>query len=265
MALAVMALATPAVAQQQPGAKPPQPVQAAPPQGAAPQGAAPQAAPGAKPAQPAPSNAIGAGSAWKAETKDTANQSGVTLDIGQLDAVKKVDDYFNALITMQGRFVQTTSSDKKQTRGKFYVKKPGLFRFTYAPPSKLVILSDGNNLAIEDHDLKQVDKYPIDSTPFRLLLRKDVNIVRDAHIMDLQVADDLVILTIIDKGGDSSGAIKLFFVQKPLFELKEWVITDAQGVETRIEVGELDKTLPIDNKLFQSATFPGLPGVTTGN
>ena len=243
MTLAVPVLAVPTLAQQQP----------------------PPAAPAAKPAQPAPNNAIGVGSAWKAETKETANQSGVTLDIGQLDAVKKVDDYFNALVTMQGRFVQTTSSDKKQTRGKFYVKKPGLFRFTYAPPSKLVILSDGNNLAIEDHDLKQVDRYPIDSTPFRLLLRKDVNIVRDARIMDLQVADDLVMLTIIDKGGDSSGAIKLFFVQKPAFELKEWVITDAQGVETRIEVAELDKTQPIDNKMFQSTSFPSMPGIPSGN
>jgi outer membrane lipoprotein-sorting protein len=227
-----------------------------------------QPAPAAKPATPAappPSNAAGVGSAWKAETKETSNQGGITLDPGHLEAIKRVDGYFNELQTLQGRFVQTTSSDKKQTRGKFYVKKPGLFRFAYAPPSKLVILSDGSSLAIEDHDLKQVDKYPIDSTPFRLLLRKDVNLIRDSRIMDLQVADDLVILTIIDKGGDSSGAIKLFFVQKPIFELKEWVITDAQGVETRIEVAELEKAQPIDSKLFVPFAFSGLPASTTGN
>ena len=186
----------------------------------------------------------------------------MTLDLTQIEAIKKVDDYFNELQTMQGRFIQTTSADKKQTRGKFYVKKPGLFRFDYAPPSKLVILSDGSNLAIEDHDLKQVDRYPIDSTPFRLLLRKDVNLIRDARIMELQVADDLVILTIIDKAGDSSGAIKLFFVQKPAFELKEWVITDAQGVETRIEVAELEKAKPIDSKKFVATSFGVQP--TTG-
>jgi outer membrane lipoprotein-sorting protein len=218
-----------------------------------------------KPAQPAapPSNAAGVGSAWTADTKDTAHQSGQTLDQAQIDAIKKVDGYFNDLKSMQGRFIQTTSADKKQTRGKFFVKKPGLFRFAYAPPSKLVILSDGNMLAIEDHDLKQIDKYPLDSTPFRLLLRKDVNLVRDARITDLQVAEDLMIVSIIDKGGDSSGAIKLFFAQKPAFELKEWVITDAQGVETRIEVADLDKTQPIDAKLFEPTLFG--PAVTTGN
>ena len=219
-------------------------------------------APSATPAQ-APQNAAGAGSAWKPEVKEGANQSGVTLDPIQVEAVKKVDAYFNALQTMQGRFVQTTTTDNKQSRGKFYVKKPGLFRFNYAPPSKLVILSDGSQLAIEDHDLKQSDKYPIDSTPFRLLLRKDVNIVRDARITDLQVSDDIVVLSIIDKGGDSSGAIKLIFVQKPTFELKEWVISDAQGVDTRIEISEIDHKLPIESAIFVPTTFGVKP--TTGN
>ena len=191
-----------------------------------------------------------------------ALQAGMTLDPAQVEAIKKVDGYFNELQTLQGRFTQTTSADKKQSRGRFYVKKPGLFRFDYAPPGKLVILSDGSNLAIEDHDLKQTDRYPIDSTPFRLLLRKDVNLLRDARIMDLQAAEDIIVLTIIDKAGDSSGAIKLIFVQKPAFELMEWVITDAQGVETRIEIAELDKSKPIDSKKFDSTTFGVQP--TTG-
>jgi outer membrane lipoprotein-sorting protein len=256
LALTITAFALHAVpaSAQQPAAKPAAP--AAPAPGAP----APQA-----PAAKTPQNAAGVGSAWKADVKETPNQAGVTLEPAQLEAIKKVDVYFNELQTMQGRFTQTTSADKKQTRGKFYVKKPGLFRFAYAPPSKLVILSDGNTLSIEDHDLKQVDKYPIDSTPFRLLLRKDVNIARDARILDLQIADDLVVLSIIDKGGDSSGAIKLFFAQKPAFELKEWVITDAQGVETRIEVAELDKVQPIDNKQFQPVSFGALPSTGTGN
>ncbi len=262
-ALSISALAYSADAQQPPAAKPAQQqgIPTPPPAAAAKPSQPPGAAAAPAPA-PAPQNAAGVGSAWKADVKDTANQSGLTLDLTQIEAIKKVDDYFNEMQTMQGRFIQTTSADKKQTRGKFYVKKPGLFRFDYAPPSKLVILSDGSNLAIEDHDLKQVDRYPIDSTPFRLLLRKDVNLIRDARIMELQVADDLVILTIIDKAGDSSGAIKLFFVQKPAFELKEWVITDAQGVETRIEVAELEKAKPIDSKKFVATSFGVQP--TTG-
>jgi outer membrane lipoprotein-sorting protein len=262
-ALAITALASSAAAQQPPAVKSAQQQSTTPPPAAAKPNQPPAAAAAPAPVPtPAPQNAAGVGSAWKADIKDSANQSGVTLDLTQIEAIKKVDDYFNELLTMQGRFIQTTSADKKQTRGKFYVKKPGLFRFDYAPPSKLVILSDGSNLAIEDHDLKQVDRYPIDSTPFRLLLRKDVNLIRDARIMELQVADDLVILTIIDKAGDSSGAIKLFFVQKPAFELKEWVITDAQGVETRIEVAELEKAKPIDSKKFVATSFGAQP--TTG-
>jgi outer membrane lipoprotein-sorting protein len=224
------------------------------------QPAQPPAAQKGDAAKGAPSNAAGIGSAWKAEVKESANTAGTTLDPKQLEAVKRIDTYFNDLHDMQGRFLQTTS-DKKQTKGRFYVKRPGKFRFDYAPPSRLVILSDGNMLSIEDHDIKTQDKYPIESTPFRILLRKDVNIVRDARILDMQEADDLLIVSLLDKGGDSAGAIKLFFVKQPAFELKEWVVTDAQGVETRIEIGELDRTQQIDPKRFQSAVM-GLPGFT---
>jgi outer membrane lipoprotein-sorting protein len=225
------------------------------------QPAQPPAAQKGDAAKGAPSNAAGIGSAWKAEVKESANTAGTTLDPKQLEAVKRIDTYFNDLHDMQGRFLQTTS-DKKQTKGRFYVKRPGKFRFDYAPPSRLVILSDGNMLSIEDHDIKTQDKYPIESTPFRILLRKDVNIARDARIVDMAEAEDLLMLTLVDKAGESSGQIRLFFAKQPGLELKEWVITDAQGVDTRIEVAELDRTQRNELSLFRPSDI-GRPQVGT--
>ncbi len=68
-------------------------------------------------------------------------------------------------------------ADKKRMRGKFFVKRPGRFRFDYSLPSKQIIVSDGEYLAIQDLDLNNEDRVSLDQTPFRLLLRKDVDLV----------------------------------------------------------------------------------------
>src|SRR5690606_18261613 len=107
-------------------------------------------------------------------------------------------DYFRNLDTLQGNFVQT-GADNKRMRGKFYLSRPGRFRFDYARPSRQVVISDGRYLAIQDHDLNNVDRVALNDTPFRLLLRSDVDLVRDARIMEVQESDDLLVIGLIDK------------------------------------------------------------------
>ena len=193
--------------------------------------------------------AVGAGTWNQTVTKEPA-VAGVSLDPQQIDAVKKVSNYFNELTTLKGAFVQT-SADNKRLRGKFYVKKPGRFRFDYALPSKMIIISDGSQLAIQDTDIKSDDRIPLEQTPFRLLLRENVDILRDARVSEVLEAEDLIVVSLRDKSPDAPGLIKLFLVKKPGLELKEWVTTDAQGLDTRVEVSELIKAEKLDPELFK--------------
>jgi outer membrane lipoprotein-sorting protein len=160
-----------------------------------------------------------------------------------------VSNYFASLQSLKGEFVQV-GADKKRMKGKFFVKRPGRFRFDYALPSRQIIVSDGEYLAIQDLDLNNEDRVALDQTPFRLLLRKDVDLLRDAKITEVQQADDLIVLGIEDKSPDSPGRIKLFLATKPSMELKEWVTTDAQGLDTRIELSQLVKADDLDANLF---------------
>lgn len=185
---------------------------------------------------------------WSAEV--AGGTTGIALDEKQTAVVGKVTAYFAALENLKGSFVQT-GADKKKMKGKFYVKRPGRFRFDYALPSKQIIISDGENLAVQDHDINTEDRVSLDQTAFRLLLRKDVDLVRDAKITEIQSADDLVVIALQDKSPDTPGRIRLFFSAKPELELKEWVTLDAQGLETRIEISELNKTEQIDAGLFK--------------
>jgi outer membrane lipoprotein-sorting protein len=196
------------------------------------------------------------GSGWSAEIAPNG-KSGLTLDPAQTDIVKKVSDYFGGLNSLKGAFVQT-GADKKRMKGKFFLKRPGKFRFDYALPSKQVIVSDGEFLAIQDLDLNNEDRVELDKTPFRLLLRKDVDLARDAIILEVQSADDLIVVALRDKSPDTPGTIKLFLSTAPAVELKEWQSLDAQGQQTQVQVTDLVKGEELDAALFKIQTIgPG--------
>lgn len=187
--------------------------------------------------------------AWTGQVQAGASTEAKVLDPKQVAAIKKVTDYFNALNNLKAVF-QQTNPDGKRLRGKLAVKKPGRFRFDYNLPSKQIVISDGKMLAIQDSDVNSDDRYELDNTPFRMLLKKDVDLIRDARILDVQDADDLLVLAVMDKSPDAPGQIKLFFTTKPGLELKEWVTTDAQNLETRVELTGVNRAEEVDAAVF---------------
>lgn len=238
---AVVAGGNPVAAETPPATAAPAPVPATRPDASA---AQPEAKAGDAPAE----GAAGQGSAWNAEVATPGG--GIMLNDAQTTIVKTVNGYFNSLGDLKGAFVQTTA-DNKAMRGKFMVKRPGRFRFDYARPSRQIIISDGEYLAIQDLDLNNEDRVSLDQTPFRLLLRKDVDLIRDAKIVEVQESDSQIVLALRDKSPDAPGKIKLFLTKTPTVELTEWITTDAQGLDTRVEISQLDKSEQIDAKLFK--------------
>ncbi len=202
------------------------------------------------PAAPAaPSSAGATGQAWPAQVQSGTGTDARVFDANQVASIKKITDYFSALNNLKSTF-QQINPDGKRMRGKLAVKRPGRFRFDYNLPSKQIVISNGKELAIQDLDGNADDRYELDNTPFRMLLKKDVDLLRDARILDVHEAEDLIIITVMDKSPDVSGKIKLFFSTKPALELKEWVTTDAQNLETRVELSAINRTDEIEAAVF---------------
>src|SRR5262245_44331135 len=120
-------------------------------------------------------------------TGSIVSVSGQKLDKKQEEIVLRVNAYFNQLTNLKGSFVQTGADNKRQ-RGKFHIRRPGRFRFEFNPPSRVVIISDGNYVAIQDRDLNTDDRWDLSYTPFRAILQKDVDLLRDVHIVEAQEA-----------------------------------------------------------------------------
>jgi outer membrane lipoprotein-sorting protein len=184
---------------------------------------------------------------WQTVTKDTGGER--EFDAKQRELIRKVTAYFNQMGDMKGLFVQT-SPDGKKLRGKIYIKRPSFFRFEYNLPSRQLIISDGQNMAIQDLDLKTDDRYGLDKTVFRIVLRNEVDLARDARILDAGETDTRFFLTMQDKDPNTPGRLKLLLTKKPAMELKEWISTDSQGLDTHVELTEFGKADNLDPKLF---------------
>jgi outer membrane lipoprotein-sorting protein len=192
------------------------------------------------------------GAGWDAAVEAAP---GATPLIGEQQdaAVQRINDYFNNLNSIQGNFEQVDSNNKLAT-GRFYVQRPGKLRFDYAPPSTLRLVADGHFLAIEDSSLKTVEKYPIESTPFRLLLGEGVDLARDSRIVGVEGDEGSLAITLEDKGGKATGQIKLYFDTAPEMKLRQWVITDAQGLATTVTISDIAPGRKVAADFFTSTT-----------
>ncbi|MBO0765416.1 MAG: outer-membrane lipoprotein carrier protein LolA [Hyphomicrobiaceae bacterium] len=172
------------------------------------------------------------------------------FDAKQLDLIKKMTGYFNDMGDMKGAFEQT-SPDGKKLRGWIAVKRPSFFRFEYRRPSRQLIISDGKTMIVQDLDLKTDDRWGLDQTPFKIVMRKDVDLMRDAKVLEVGESDNRFYISLEDKDPGTVGRLKLMFQKKPAMELKEWITTDRQGLDTKVELTEFAKADDLDPKLFE--------------
>ena len=89
----------------------------------------------------------------------------------QLD---KISAYLNSIRTLKGSFVQLDPNGNLE-EGDFYLEKPGRMRFEYRPPSAVLVVSDGDTVAVKNTKLRTVDRYPLTDTPLDLLLGDDLS------------------------------------------------------------------------------------------
>ncbi len=162
----------------------------------------------------------------------------------------------NRLVAVQGRFSQV-APDGSQSQGDIYLQRPGRMRFAYDAPSPLTIVSDGSTVAVEDRSVRDVSRVPLRATPLYYVLKRDVNLERDARITSVARNGDRVLVTARDRTGEADGEITLVF-SGPTYDLKQWSITDGQRQTTRITLSAIRGAGRLDPRLFrvQAAADP---------
>jgi outer membrane lipoprotein-sorting protein len=160
----------------------------------------------------------------------------------------RISNYLNATETLQGVFVQVDAA-AKVTEGDFYMRRPGRLRFEYAPPSPTIVIADGFWVAVIDARDGRADRVPLSDTPLNLLLKENVDLRREGSVRRIERSADQLRVTAVDPTGRTPGEITMVFSNNPL-ELRQWIVTDAQGQTTTVALRDMRTNVRLDPGLF---------------
>jgi outer membrane lipoprotein-sorting protein len=164
--------------------------------------------------------------------------------------VERANAYFTNLSTLVADFTQVGGDGRRQG-GTLYLQRPGRVRFEYDPPATLQVIADGRSVAVRDRKLATQDLYSISQTPLKFLLREQVNLGQDIRITGIAHDGDAVRISLEDSstlGGTSR--ITLYF-DRHVESLNQWRIVDAQGFQTVVVLGKIERGRRIDQDLFK--------------
>ncbi len=172
----------------------------------------------------------------------------------QQQMLARINAYFNSFHIMEGRFIQF-GPNGEQSEGVFFLTRPGRIRFHYYPPSKLDVVADGSSVAVRDGRTRTQELYPLSATPLRYLLAEHVDLTSSDIVQSIHEEPDLVALTIQDRRSRVPGKLTLIFDRKT-YELHQWVVTDAQGLNTSVAIYDTAMGKPQNPNLFRITPGP---------
>ncbi len=167
----------------------------------------------------------------------------------QIAQINRVQTYLNALTTLESRFVQVDPNGYF-AEGSLFISRPGKMRFEYDPPTPLLLVADGTWFIHVDKELEEVSHIPLSSTPAAFLLREEIRLDSDYQVRGVSAGKGLVTLEIVERENPEAGAVEVVFEDQPL-RLKQWTITDAQGLDTRVTLTGSRFGGALDDGLFR--------------
>lgn len=165
-------------------------------------------------------------------------------------AIAKVEDFLNGITTLRARFLQV-APDGSISEGTLYIDRPGRLRLEYAPPLKVVMVSDGDWLTYVDQEVGQVSQTPVNDTPAGVLVRKEIRFGGDIAVTAVERDAGVLRVTLARTKNQAEGSLTLVFTERP-FDLRQWVVVDPQGLETRITLYDTQTGLDLDPALFEA-------------
>ncbi len=163
-------------------------------------------------------------------------------------SLAELSRYLNGLTTAQAAFTQT-NADGSRAKGMLYIKRPGRARFEYAPPERSLVMVGGGQVAIFDSKSNQPpEQYPLRRTPLNLILAPKVNLAQAKMVVGHdEVGNTTRVLAQDPKNPETT--IELVFTANPT-ALRQWIITDDQGSQTRVELADLETGVTLSGFLF---------------
>ncbi|MEM9618559.1 MAG: outer membrane lipoprotein carrier protein LolA [Pseudomonadota bacterium] len=168
--------------------------------------------------------------------------------------VERLVGYLEGLDTLAGDFTQIAPSGAISS-GRFYLRRPGLLRFEYDPPTPLLIVANGGLVYVRDEALETTDSYPVGKTPLKFLLRKRID-RDDANVVAVDRGVDTVAVTLASNEEETEGELTII-ARAPEMTLTRWIVRDLQNGITVVTLDNVEEGVRLANRLFQTPDAGG--------
>jgi len=162
--------------------------------------------------------------------------------------VARIEKYLNSISTLKSRFVQVSPNGALSSGG-FWLKRPGWMRFEYDPPVPYLVLASQTWLIFIDAELGQPQHWPINETPFSVLVADTISLSHNTNIETIKRGPGRIDVTLRHKTRPDDGTISLVFSDQPLI-LRQWRIIDTQGLLTTVTLDQIERGLDLPIDLF---------------
>lgn len=164
----------------------------------------------------------------------------------------RVADYIRQTKSLVSNFSQTDRKGQTLT-GKLTLKQPGKIRFQYQQGVPMLIVGDGKALTLIDYEVRQVQRWPIKSSPLGALLDPARDFTKFSKV--IQTGDSSVLsIEAHDPKRPEFGTITLVFKRDASapagLNLYGWVARDAQGTRTSVRLSGQRYNSPVADSAF---------------
>jgi len=167
----------------------------------------------------------------------------------ETNALKSISAKLGAVRTMNGEFVQFGPTGER-TEGKFFLARPGKVLFQYDPPTPISVIADGKSVLVHDKRLQTYDIWPLSKTPLKFLLDSTLDLASSERVDSVTIEPDLIRIVVVDDSKFGGGRLTLFF-DAATNELRQWTVTDEQGLETTVAIYNVEVGNKLSQKIFR--------------
>ena len=165
------------------------------------------------------------------------------LSVENQQDLKRIETFLNGMETARAGFLQVSSNGAVAT-GKLLLSRPGKMRFEYDPPTPIMIIADGTFLIYIDKELKSPIHSWLSTSLVGFLVEEDIKLNGDVTVTKFKKGSNILRATLVRTKDPEQGSITLIFSDQPL-ALRQWIITDQQGIRTTVTLSNLESVLKI--------------------
>ena len=160
---------------------------------------------------------------------------------------RRVENYLNSIESFSADFAQL-DPDGNSAKGRFYLAKPGKFRWEYED-KPLLIVSNGELLTYFDEELNEVTYVNAKETLASILARDEIKFRDDIKLIEYSEKGAFIKTVLTQKGKQEEGSLALYFRKDPM-QITMMEVIDQNGDVTKVFFDNQDFSAKIDEEKF---------------